>query len=65
MPERYAWAEKKEQECYDAYNNLKPFLRVTVDNKLEYMTLKQFREHLQADGQCDLFDIGGCGCFSE
>ena len=61
----YIQHEENEQEVYDAIGKTYPFLRVTVDGQLEYMTLRQFRLHLEGNGQCDLFDIGGCGCFSE
>lgn len=44
--------------------SLKPFLRVTIAGKLEYVTLRQFRLMYEA-GQItvDPFDMGGCGCF--
>jgi hypothetical protein len=29
------------------------------------LSLKQYREQLQAGRQPDLFDIGGCGCYVE
>lgn len=36
------------------------------NGKAETYTLKQLREDYEKDkNQIDLFDIGGCGCFSE
>ena len=36
------------------------------NGKAETYTLKQLREDYEKDkSQIDLFDIGGCGCFSE
>jgi len=61
----YMQHEKKEQEVYDSIGKKHPFLRLTVDGNMEYVTLREFREHLESSGQYDLFDIGGCGCFSE
>ena len=64
MPGRYMEVEKKEQEVYDSIGSQRPFLRVTVDGVLNYVTLREFREnHLATDCQIDLFDLGGCGCF--
>jgi len=61
----YLQHENKEQEVYDHIGKTNPFLRVTVNGELNYMTLRQFRMHREKSGQCDLFDVGGCGCFSE
>jgi len=61
----YMQHEASEQSVYDCLGKTNPFLRVTVNGLLNYMTLRQFREHLESSGQYDLFDIGGCGCFSE
>lgn len=33
-------------------------------NKTTSLSLRQFREHIEAGGQVDMFDIGGCGCFA-
>jgi len=61
----YLQHEQKEAECYERIGKKYPFLRMTVKGEIKYVTLKQFREHLDGNGQCDMFDIGGCGCFSE
>jgi len=65
-PDRYLEMERKEQEVYDHIGSSRPFLRVTEDGELKYLTLKEFREnYLEGGMQCDLFDWGGCGCFSD
>jgi 3'-phosphoadenosine 5'-phosphosulfate sulfotransferase (PAPS reductase)/FAD synthetase len=65
-PELYAEYERKEQEVYQAIGKRHPFLRVTIDGVLNYISLKEFREqYIGTSKQCDLFDWGGCGCFSE
>lgn len=71
FPERYLEYERKEQEVYDHIGKKHPFLRVTRNKKMEYLTLREFREqYLEPEdhgGTCqvDLFDFGGCGCFSD
>ncbi|MCH8476356.1 MAG: phosphoadenosine phosphosulfate reductase family protein [Wenzhouxiangella sp.] len=66
FPKRYELWEKKEQELYKQVPNVRPFLRVTIEGVLHYISLKQFREEYlePTDGsQIDLFDWGGCGCY--
>lgn len=63
MPARYRWLENRESEVYKQNPNAKPFLRKTLGGKLEYLTLKEFREnHLEKNEQIEL-GFGGCGCF--
>ena len=47
--------EQKEQE-------LRAFLGKNV-SILKDLTLKALREKIEAKGQIDMFEIGGCGCF--
>jgi 3'-phosphoadenosine 5'-phosphosulfate sulfotransferase (PAPS reductase)/FAD synthetase len=66
MPDRYREYELAEESVYNELGKEHPFLRVTVDGELQYVTLREFREsYIEGDRQCDLFDFGGCGCFSE
>lgn len=39
------------------------FIRMVVDGQMKYLSLREFREHLEAKKEIDLFDVGGCGCF--
>jgi len=65
-PERYREMEAKEQDVYAHIGATRPFLRVTEDGELRYLTLREFREKYLEDGkQIDLFDWGGCGCFAD
>lgn len=64
-PEYYLECEQKEIQVYEHIGAVRPFLRQTVNGELQYVTLRQFRESIEAGGQVDLFDIGGCGCFAE
>lgn len=65
-PDRYLEMERREQEVYDHIGKRNPFLRVTQGGEYVYLTLREFREqYLEGPQQCDLFDWGGCGCFSD
>lgn len=43
----------------------KPFLRITLNGKKSYVTLREFREHVEGGGQIDMFSPEGCGCFTD
>ena len=58
MPSRYAFHERRELE-------LRAILGKDVSILKDGLTLKALRERIEANGQIDLFDIGGCGCFVE
>lgn len=70
-PERYKLWEQKEQQLYTDVPNAKPFLRKTENGIKRYLTLKELREEYldpeAADAKCriDMYDFGGCGCFSD
>jgi hypothetical protein len=64
MPERYAYHEQKEQEIR-AY--LKKDVAIMTDRRggqRRPLTLKEFRERIEAQGSFDKHEWGGCGCFS-
>jgi 3'-phosphoadenosine 5'-phosphosulfate sulfotransferase (PAPS reductase)/FAD synthetase len=71
MPERYYEFERKEQDVYEHLGSTHPFLRITENGERRYVTLREFREqYLEPEMrgescQIDLFDFGGCGCFSD
>ncbi len=56
LPERYAWHEENEQA-------LRHHLVKDVSILKGGETLKALREKIEAKGEIDLFEIGGCGCF--
>jgi hypothetical protein len=44
----------------------KPFLKMQRGGEKEYLTLKQFREHIeQGAPELPMFDEPGCGCFTD
>jgi hypothetical protein len=73
-PERYAYAEMREQELREKLGKDVSILRDRTGGGTVPMTLKAFRERIEtagcaraADGQRALFDEydeGGCGCFT-
>ena len=73
MPERYAYHEMKQEELFSVLGKRRPFIRQVVKGEKQYLSLKEFREQVEAleaekqDVSCqlDLFDIGGCGCFGD
>jgi len=64
-PDYYIECENAEQEVFEVIGKEQPFLRVTEDGELHYLSLRTFRKrYLESDSkQIDLFDWGGCGCF--
>jgi 3'-phosphoadenosine 5'-phosphosulfate sulfotransferase (PAPS reductase)/FAD synthetase len=65
LPARYAWHEDKEEEIRVYLGKDVAILRDRRGGETRPMTLRQFRERIEAGGQYDLFDLGGCGCFVE
>ena len=65
MPERYLYHERREQELRDFLGKDVAILVDRSGGGARPMTLREFRERLEAnDKQLDLFEWGGCGCFS-
>jgi hypothetical protein len=65
-PESYAYAEAEEQRTREHLGREDvTILTETVDGEDRGISLREFRERVEAGHQPDLFDIGGCGCFTE
>lgn len=64
LPDRYAYHEKQEQEFREFIGKPVSILTDTKGGTKKPLTLKDFRIRLESGGQVDLFDIGGCNCFS-
>jgi hypothetical protein len=65
-PDVYAKFEAKEAELLKDIPTTRPFLRKSKGNTQGYLSLSEYRkEYLENNIQLDMFDIGGCGCFSE
>ena len=68
MPERYKYHEGKEEELRQFLGKDVSILRKTVKGVKTYMTLRKFRESIEAEKTAELFkepETFGCGCFSE
>jgi hypothetical protein len=73
MPERYAYHEFKQEELFQVLGKNRPFLKQTVNKVTTYLSLREFREKVEdierkqqdIGEQIDMFDFGGCGCFSD
>jgi len=66
MPVRYMYHENKEQEMRDYLGKDVAILRDRTGGSTKPLTLKTLRERILAgeEGQMDMFDWGGCGCFA-
>lgn len=66
-PKTYNYHENEMERAMAAIGpTAKPFLRMTVAGELQYLTLKQFREHIEAGtAELPMFDTQGCGCFTD
>lgn len=66
FPQRYKYNEDEEQRVMKANPKLRPFLRKTINRKLTYVTMKEYREkYLEAglaNTEEDRLSFGGCGC---
>lgn len=63
-PERFAEWERNEQELRDLLGDV-AILRDRRGGTAKPLTLRALRERIESGEQCDLLDIGGCGCFAD
>lgn len=63
-PEVFAYAEAQEQDLRDHLGKDVAILKRTTDGVTTPLTLRRFREELEAQpSMFDELDFGGCGCF--
>lgn len=62
FPARYRHHERMEQAFRELHQKDVSILRSRKGGETTPLTLKQFREHIEAGWECDLFDWGGCAC---
>lgn len=66
MPERYAYHEEQEQALREKLGkNVSILKHRSGPLKDQPWTLREFREHVEAEGKVDLFDWGACSCLSK
>lgn len=64
LPDRYLFHMGQEEGMRDYLGkNVSMLTDRTGDGKKKPLTLATLRERMDAGGQLDLFEIGGCGCF--
>lgn len=61
MPERYAYHEVQEEEMRNVVGD-HSILRDRSGGTSQPITLRQFRERIEAQGTFDQYEWGGCGC---
>ena len=65
LPDRYRWHEEQEEALRQHLGKPVAIMRDRRGGTSTPLTMREFRERIEAGGQCDLFDWGGCGCFSD
>jgi 3'-phosphoadenosine 5'-phosphosulfate sulfotransferase (PAPS reductase)/FAD synthetase len=63
LPERFKEWEDGEQAMREHLARDIAILRDRTGGTVTPLTLRELRERLESGGNCDMFDIGGCGCF--
>ena len=63
FPERYAEWEENEKAIREYLGKDVSILTDRSGGSKKPMTLREFRERIEATGQYDLLDWGSCGCF--
>lgn len=66
-PYLYQYHEQKMEDAMSKIGETaRPFLRQMKNGELKYITLREFREQLDAGtAELPMFDSSGCGCFSD
>lgn len=62
MPERYAAHEAEEEKMRTMLGANVSVMRDRTGGESRPLTMREFRERIEAKGEVDLFDWGGCGC---
>ena len=65
LPDVYRRHEAEEEKLRHRLGKDVAILRDRRGGKTRPLPMREFRERIEAGGQCDLFDWGGCGCFGE
>lgn len=62
-PERYAFDEAQEEDVRALLGDVAMMNDRSGDGVKKPLTLRALRERIEAGGQIDMYEIGGCGCF--
>jgi hypothetical protein len=63
MPDRFRYHEQQEDRAREELGDVS-ILRDRTGGEHRPLTLRAFRERVESGASYDLFDFGGCGCFS-
>jgi hypothetical protein len=63
LPDRYRWHEEQQEKLF---TKIGPhgFIRKTEKGEMRYLSLKEFREMVQAGEKPQMFQDGACACFA-
>ena len=64
MPERYAQHEAAEIALQEIVGRQHTIMRDREGGETATISMREFRQRIESGHQPDLFDLGGCGCFS-
>lgn len=65
FPDRYRHHEEQEEALRVELETSATILNEQVNGERKSLTLRDLRERIESSTQVDMFDIGGCGCFTE
>lgn len=67
QPERFAQHEAEMERAFSVIGkSARPFLRQRQGGVTRYLSLREFREQLEAGtAELPMFGVGGCGCFTD
>ncbi len=65
MPMRYRCYEGKEQDMRYFLDRDVAVMAEVSEKMKKPLTMRTLRQRIEKGGQVDMFEIGGCGCFSE
>jgi hypothetical protein len=65
MPERFAHHEKQEERMRQELGKDVSILKERRGGRTIPLTLRQLRARVESGGECDKYEWGGCGCFTE
>lgn len=64
MPDRYRWHEEQEEQIRAHLGADVAVMRDRSGGESRPITMREFRERIEAQGSFDFYDWGGCSCFA-
>ena len=63
LPARYKYHEEQQEKLFKHLGKEHGFIKKVINNEMRYLTLKQFREMIEAGIKPEMYEQSGCGCF--